>query len=180
MTPEVRRYLRLAGTPVTLVLLVVILVVAFKVGWKQLTAPPASARIQPCVNQNVGKALKTSDLSLVVLNGGHQHGLASTVGKQLKAKGFTVTGVGNTDERIKATIIVGYSKTDPEVRLVQGFFPKSTIREDKTRVDHAVKVLVGETYAGFNAKAPTSIAVSGPVCLPSPSPTPSATATPSK
>lgn len=180
---EVRRYARLAGTPLTLILLVVILVVAFKVGWAALTAPPASERVIPCVEKDVGKTLRTSDVEVAVLNGGHTRGLAGRTASQLKSKGFVVTGAGNTDQHVSQTVVVGFSRNDPEVKLATGFFPRSTVREDPQRVDHSVQVLVGTAFKGFNAKAPTSIAVKGPVCLPSPTPSnsssPSGSASPS-
>ena len=114
-----------------------------------------------------------------VFNGSHERGLAGKVSKQLTQKGFQEGEVSNADERIKQTIIVGHSKDDPQVKLIAAFFPKSMFRADPDRPDHAVRVLVGSEFGGFNAKAATSISVAGPVCLPpaeglaSPSATPS-------
>ncbi|AFV90810.1 hypothetical protein PACID_30460 [Acidipropionibacterium acidipropionici ATCC 4875] len=179
MTQSARHYLKLVATPITLLVLLAIIVVGFWYGWKALTAPFGPKAV-PCVNTNVGKSLTTKSIELDVVNGGHTRGLAKQVANQLTAKGFSVTDTGNTDERVKQTVIVGVAKDSPEVKLVSAFFPKSTVRVDTTRVDHSVTVMVGENYGGFNAKAPTSLAVSGPVCLPSPSatPSPSGSATP--
>ncbi|AXE37633.1 LytR C-terminal domain-containing protein [Acidipropionibacterium virtanenii] len=171
MTQSARHYLKLVATPITMILLLAIIVMGFWYGWKSLTAPFGPKAV-PCVNTDVGKALTSKSVQLDVVNGGHTRGLAGDVAKALTGKGFTVTDTGNTDERVKQTVIVGVAKDSPEVKLVAAFFPRSTVRADATRVDHSVTVMVGENYRGFNTKAPTSLAVSGPVCLPSPSPTP--------
>lgn len=179
MTSEsTRRYLRIAATPITLLLLLALILVAFILGWKGLTAPTPGEVVPPCVSTDVGKALTSKSVSVNVVNGGYTRGLAGDVGKALTAKGFNVTDVGNTEDRVKQTVIVGVSKDSPEVKLVAAFFPKSTIQEDPAKVDHSVTVKVGTNYGGFNAKAPTSMPVGGPVCLPAPStsPTPNATA----
>lgn len=174
-----RRYLRIAATPIILVCLLALIGLAFKLGWKGLTAPIPGPVIPPCVSTDVGKQLTTKSVSVNVVNGGYTRGLASDVGKQLTAKGFNVTGVGNTEDRIKQTVIVGVAKNSPEVTLVSGFFPKSVIQVDAAKVDHSVTVKVGTSYAGFNAKAPTALPVNGPVCLPAPSASPSPSTSPS-
>lgn len=176
MTSEsTRRYLRIAATPITLLLLLALVGVAFFFGWKGLTAPMPGDVVPPCVPTDVGKTLTTKSVSVNVINGGYTRGLAGDVGKQLTAKGFNVTDVGNTEDRVKQTVIVGVAKDSPEVKLVAAFFPKSAIQEDATKVDHSVTVKVGTTYGGFNAKAPTSLPVTGPVCLPAPSASPTPT-----
>lgn len=180
MTENARRYLKLAATPITLLILLGIVVAGFWYGWRALTAP-LPPDVDPCVPTDVGKALTSKSVQVNVLNGGYTKGLASQVGAQLAAKGFDVTGTGNTQDLVKQTVIVGVSKDSPEVKMVAGFFNKAVIKEDSyNKIDHSVTVMVGQTYGGFNAKAPTSIAVNGPVCLPAPSqsPTPSPSATP--
>jgi len=179
MSSKARHVFRLVATPITLLILVAILLVAAKLGMRALTAPPPSAKISPCVSTDVGGTLKSSDVVVSVFNGSHERGLAGKVSKQLTQKGFQEGEVSNTDERIKQTIIVGHSKDDPQVKLIAAFFPKAMFRADPDRPDHAVRVLVGSEFGGFNAKAATSISVAGPVCLPpaeglaSPSATPS-------
>lgn len=174
-----RHYLRIAATPIILLVLLALIRIAFKFGWKGLTAPIPGPVIPPCVSTDVGKQLTPSAVSVNVLNGGYTHGLAGDVGKQLTAKGFNVTDVGNTQDQVKQTVIVGVAKDSPEVILVSGFFPKSVIQVDATKVDHSVTVKVGTSYGGFNAKAPAALPVSGPVCLPAPSASPTPGVAPS-
>ncbi len=161
-----QRYLRLFGTPITLLLLLGVLVYGAWWGYRNVTAPFAGNTPDPCVTQNVGKELKSGQVSVRVLNGGTQVGLAGRVGAELTGAGFKVTDVGNTSEIISSTVVVGASKNAPEVKLVLGFFKGATVRADQ-RTDGTVDVLVGDKYAGFNAKAARQISVpGGVVCLP--------------
>lgn len=169
-----RKVLQAARTPATLVLLLVLLGVGFWWGWGQVTAPIPTKPPEPCVTQTVaGGVLKANQVTVRVYNGGSVTGRATKIGVDLRAKGFKVPTVTNTEERIEKTVIVGADKNNPEVLLVAAFFKDVTIREDK-RPDHTVDVLVGNQYGGFNANAPTTIKVPGNVvCLPKETPTPS-------
>ncbi len=168
-----QRYVRLVGTPVTLLLLLGILIYGGWWGYRNVMAPLPSATPDPCVTQNVGKHLTSSHVSVRVLNGGTQVGLAGRVGAQLSTAGFKVIDVGNTTEVVTSTVVVGASKNAPEVKLVLGFLKGATARADH-RTDGTVDVLVGNKFGGFNPKASRQIAVpGGVVCLPA-SATPSA------
>ena len=84
----------------------------------------------------------------------------------MKNAGFRMVDTSNTDASVNQTVIVGAAASDPEVRLVAGFFKKATVKGDH-RVDHSVDVMVGDNYGGMNTDAPRSIAVKGgSVCLP--------------
>ncbi|MEL4359140.1 MULTISPECIES: LytR C-terminal domain-containing protein [unclassified Luteococcus] len=167
-----QRYVRLFGTPITLLVLLGILVFGARWGWKNVIAPAPPAPLIPCTEQNVGKALTAQHVSVKVFNGGSRSGLASTVGTQLKGVGFKVVKTGNTDVEVSAPQIIGAAVDNPEVKLVAGFFPGAQIKADG-RADHTVEVLVGNQKTNFNPKAPASIAVTTPtVCLPAPIATP--------
>lgn len=159
-------------TPLTLIILLVILFVGFMWGWKQVTAPMPTTPPDPCVNQPVKNGRLTADLVTVrIYNSGNVSGRATKIATDLRAKGFRVTSVSNKEPLIEKTTITGSSENNPEVKLVAGFFADAEIKADG-RVDNSVDVVVGNTYGGFNAKAATSIAVEGTqVCLPSPTPT---------
>lgn len=170
-------------TPVTLLLLIAVLGYGAWWGYRNVIRPVPARAPDPCVTQSVGPALKANKVTVNVYNGGYKQGLATTVAKALKAKGFIIKNVDNTDERIKTTVIVGADANNPEVKLVVAQFKNATVRADQ-RPDHTVDVLVGNTYGGMNPKAPVEIVVPGhSVCLPSsatptPTPTPATPATP--
>ncbi len=163
-------------TPIILVFLLLLLIMSAYWGFKEVTRAAPSPTPDPCVNQKVGKALTPQLVQVRVLNGGYTTGLAGKVSAALRKQGFQVDKPGNTDERVKQTIIVGASKDAPEVQLVAGYFKAAVVRGDQ-RVDHTVDVLVGTNYAGFNAAAPKQVPVPGETaCLPAkPSPTPTPT-----
>ena len=131
------------------------------------TPPPPPT----CVLTDVGEAVKPSDVTVQVMNGGVVSGLAQQTTNYLRAQGFRIKGFGNVEEYIKQTTIVGTAEDSPEVLLVMGYFPDAIARPDG-RVDHSVDVLVGPKYTQV-PKPVTSIPVAGPVCLPSPPPSPS-------
>lgn len=171
-----QRVFRALVTPVTLLVLLGVLLYGAWWGYKSFTAEPPAPEPTPCVT-HAAKVLKSTDVSVRVLNGGFTSGLAGKVSANLKAKGFKILRTGNTDERIKGTVIVGKDAASPEVKLLLGVFPKSEARPDG-RVDGTVDVLVGSEFAGINDNAAKEIAVpGGTVCLPaSPSPSPAAPA----
>ena len=167
-------------TGLLLTLMVALLLVTGWLGWKALTAPAKSATA-PCASQTIAGSLTSGQVSVRVYNGGSKSGLAKSIQTQLVGKGFLVPYIGNTQEAVLQTTIVGGSADDPEVQLVAAFFPESVTQGDG-RSDHSVDVLVGDTFVGFNTDAPTEIAVqSAVICLPSspsPSPTDEAAAEP--
>ena len=174
-----QRYVRLFGTPITLLVLIGILIFGARWGYKNVVAPAPPPPLVPCTNQNVGKALKVSQVTVKVYNGGTKAGLASTVAAQLRAVGFNVSKTGNTEVEVNQTQIIGADANNPEVKLVAGFFKNAT-RQGDGRVDHVVDVLLGDDFAGMATNPKTSIAVNGPVCLPPlPAAEASALATPS-
>lgn len=166
--------LRRLVTPVTLIALCGILAFGAWWGYKQVTAPLFPPT--PCVETSTAE-LATTQVVARVLNGGFTTGLGTKVKTSMEGLGFTVSSTGNTEERIKKTIIVAHTADSPEAQLVAGFFPESTVRADPNRVDGQVDVLIGSEYIDINTQAPKSVAVpSGMACLavkPSTTPAPS-------
>lgn len=170
------RVFRQVATPLTLLLLLAVLIGGAWWGYKNVIKPIPPAQASPCVTQKVGDKLTANKVTVNVYNGGYKQGLAGTVSKALKAKGYVIKHVDNTDERVKQTVIVGADVNNPEVKLVAANFKNATVKADQ-RADHTVDVLVGTEFAGMNPKAPNFIKVpGGEVCLPA-SKTPSATPT---
>ncbi|HET9127865.1 MAG TPA: LytR C-terminal domain-containing protein [Propionibacteriaceae bacterium] len=174
-----RRYLRLFGTPITLLVLLGFLVYGAWWGYRNVMAPLPGSTPAPCVTQSVGKHLTSSQVSVRVLNGGNTVGLAGRVAAQLTSAGFKVISTGNTSDVVTSTVVVGATKDAPEVKLVLGFLKGAKATGDK-RTDGTVDVLVGDGFSGFNPKASRQINVpGGTVCLPPKSASPSSSAKPS-
>lgn len=167
------RVFRLVRTPLTLLVLLGVLCYGAYWGYNNIIAPVPAAPPEPCVNQTVTKGkLLSSQVTVSIFNGGSKRGLAGDVGRLMRDRDFTVQRMTNTNENIQKTVIVGAGTKNPEVLLVKAFFKDAEVRSDK-RADHTVDILVGDKYAGFNKKAPTSYAVkTSTVCLPPSAATP--------
>jgi hypothetical protein len=179
---EVIRWLR---TPVTLVVLLVVLGYGAWWGYKAVLAVPVST-VNACVSQPVAQ-LTPDKVTVRVLNGGDVKGYATEVAKALKARGYNISVVSNTNETITTPVIVGGSVVAPAVKLVASNFPEATLRADN-RNDGTVDVMVGAKTdktipaTGFATAIPVP---DGKACLPksqgsvspSSSPSPSASAT---
>ncbi len=166
-------------TPVTLLLLLAVLGYGAWWGYKTVIAP-APKNATPCVTRTASELLP-NQVTVKVLNGGDVRGFATDVAKTLRARGYNVSAVGNTDNAVTQTTIVGAAAENPEVVLVASNFSEATIRPDN-RADHTVDVILGPKNAdpmpgqGFQTSIPLP---GGTVCLPSSAtPTASATATP--
>ena len=161
------RVFRATRTPLTLLVLVALLCYGAWWGYSNVLKPIPAAPPEACVNQKVPQGkLRSSQVVVNVYNGGSKKGLAGDVGRLLRERDFKVQRTSNTNEKVKRTVIVGAGAKNPEVRLVKAFFKEAKVRVDK-RPDRTVDVLVGESYAGFNKKAPKSLPVkTKTVCLP--------------
>ncbi|EFS89906.1 hypothetical protein HMPREF9606_01035 [Cutibacterium acnes HL036PA3] len=137
---ERRHYLRMAGTPLTLLALVLLIAVAIRAGWKAVSAPIPPPPLIPCVDQDVNGELTTQDITVSVYNSGHTRGLAGSVSKQLTNVGFVIDSVSNRQPSVKKVTIIGQDAKNPEVGLVAGYFPGAVVKSDPKRVDHEVEV----------------------------------------
>lgn len=164
-----QRYVRMFGTPITLLVLVAVLFLGARWGMRNVLAPVPPAPLTPCTTQKVGPALNASEVSVQVFNGGPTSGLAGSVASQLRAAGFKVVKTGNTETAVTVTQVVGAAVDNPEVKLVAGYFKGAKVVADG-RADHTVAVLVGNKDTGFTRDAANQVPVSGGVaCLPAPS-----------
>ena len=178
---DVIRWLR---TPVTLAVLLVVLGYGAWWGYKAVLAVPVST-VNACVSQPVTQ-LTPDKVTVRVLNGGDVKGYATEIAKVLKARGYNISVVSNTNETITTPVIVGGSTDSPAIKLVARNFPEAPLRADN-RNDGTIDVLVGAKTdktiptTGFATAIPVP---DGKVCLPkgatpsgSGSATPSASAT---
>jgi hypothetical protein len=160
---QFNQVIRVLKTPVTLILLLLFVMGAGYWSLQAVTASTTKASSQ-CVMTDVGKELTPKWVSVRVLNAGSRGGMAKETAGVIRAYGFNVIRINNSDREVTKTVIVGYAADSPEVLLVQQFFPGS-ITEGDGRADHVVDVLLG-TEPNRAASPVTSIAVSGKLCLP--------------
>ena len=175
---EWKRVARLVSTPLTLLVLLGILYYGARWGYRNVTAPPPPAAVASCTPQAVGSILSSQKITVNIFNGSSRQGLASNVSRTMKARGFIVKAIDNTDEKIAASTVVGVSKDDPAVKLVAAQLVGAEIREDGIS-DGVVDILVGSKFAGYTkTPSPWQIEVTDAPCLPpvpaSPTPTPPA------
>lgn len=179
-----RQVIRWLRTPVTLVVLLVVLGYGAWWGYKAVLTVPISTA-NACVSLPVTQ-LTPDKVTVRVLNGGDVKGYATEVAKTLKARGYNISVVSNTNETIVTPVIVGGSVDAPAMKLVASNFPEATLRADN-RNDGTIDVLVGAKTdktipaTGFATAVPVP---NGKACLPksasssaSPSATPAASAT---
>lgn len=174
-----RQVIRVLKTPVTLIILLAMLGYGAVWGYTHLTAPEPRKE-QTCVMTDVGANLTPDRVTVRVLNGGEEGGLAKRMSLFLRAHGFRVVFFNNASERVPNTVILGSSPEDPEVMLLKQFFTDATTKGDG-RGDHVVDVILNKDT---HIEEPVAtFPVNGPVCLPpiaaaSPSATPSTSVTP--
>ncbi len=175
------RVLRVLRTPVTLIVLLVIVAGAGYWGLKAASTPFQKAATA-CVMTDVGAELTPDKVTVKVYNGSTVPRLAKDARSFLLAWHFRVADYNNTERQVTGIVVIGNSVDSPEVKLVQQFFPGSTAEGDG-RADHVVEVILGTRFERLQAPV-ASVPVKGPVCLPPltkqaiETPSPSATATP--
>ncbi|MGA4506915.1 LytR C-terminal domain-containing protein [Propionibacteriaceae bacterium G1746] len=177
---EWKRVARALATPVTLLVLLAILYFGARWGYRNLTAAVPPAPVASCTPQSVGSVLPSSRVTVNIYNGSTTQGLAANVSRTMKARGFIVEIVDNTEEKVEGTVVVGVSKDDPAVKLVAAQLVGATIKEDGV-TDGVIDIMVGSKFAGYTkTPSPWQIEVKDNPCLlpPSETPTPSARTTP--
>jgi hypothetical protein len=164
MTSEVlTKVVRILKTPITLIVLLLMLIGAGYWSLKAVSAPSAKTA-NGCVMTDVGKELTPRWVSVRTLNAGGRGGLAKETANYLRPYGFNVIRVNNSDREVAKTVIIGNAADSPEVLLVQQFFPGSVVEGDG-RADHVVDVLTG-TEMAITTTPVISLPVSGKLCLP--------------
>lgn len=159
---EAREIVRLAKTPVTLLLMLGIL--AFAANWAiKAVSVPAGRTSIPCVMTDVGGVLTPDKVVVRVLNTGTTAGLAKTTANRLRVATFYIQKYANSTEKVDKTTIVGYAADSPEVQLVMAYFQDAVFRADG-RADHSVDVLLANTLTWADAP-PANLPVPGPVCI---------------
>ena len=177
---NVRKVIRLASTPVTMLVLLSLLAIGVFWGYKAVTAKVPGPLPPACVTVSMPE-LTTSAVTVNVYNAGTKAGLAKRISGALSGGGFVVDKVANTEQVVQTILIIGAAEDNPEVQLVAAWFANPVIHADG-RPDHSVDVVVGSDFneqEGMVAEPPASLQLpSGEVCLPAPTPTPAPTEDP--
>lgn len=155
-------------TPITMVILLVVLVGGAWWGWNSLT----SSSEQNCVEQKLpNNRLVPKQVVVNVYNGGAKAGTAQKTADELRKRGFNVHKVANEPRGEKTNIVAvrGAAAGSPELRLLLGQLSQVPQKVGDARADHTVDLVVGVKYTGLNNRGVTSIAVpaDSTVCLPS-------------
>ncbi len=169
-----RKVIRVVKTPITLLVLLAILGYGAWWGYNTYNIPLTKAA-DTCVMTDVGTELTPDRVTVRTYNASLIPRLAKDARTYLLAWHFQVPDYNNSDRRLTGIVVVGNSADDPEVKLVQQFFPGSTAEGDG-RTSHVVDVVLGAKFEQLN-EPKTSVPVKGPLCLPSPKAAPSDEAT---
>ncbi|WP_405063552.1 LytR C-terminal domain-containing protein [Kribbella sp. NBC_01505] len=169
LQPQPRPQLRIHWrTPITMVILLVILVGGAWWGWNSLSNSSAGPT---CVDQQLpNNRLVPKQVSVNVYNGGAKGGTAAAVADQLRKRGFHVAKVANepNGNKVETVEIRGNANTAPELQLVAGQTAQKAVPVADGRDSHTVDLVVGTKYTKLNAKGLASVAVApgSSVCLP--------------
>ncbi|PFG18336.1 LytR cell envelope-related transcriptional attenuator [Propionicimonas paludicola] len=164
-----RKVLRVVKTPITLIALLAILGYGAWWGYKTYSVPLIKAA-DTCVMTDVGSALTPDKVTVRTYNGSEVPRLAKDARGYLLSWHFRVIDYNNSERRVPGIVVIGNSVNDPEVKLVQQFFPGSTAEADG-RTSHVVDVILGTKFEQLNNPKAT-YPVKGPICLPAPRATP--------
>ena len=164
-------------TPLTLVLLVLLLVIGSLLGWQLLTqeAPPldAGSRGSACLDRQLesGTKLRAGQITVNVYNAGSISGLAHTTMRSLIRQGFAAGVVDNAPARSGArnVLVLDPEPKSASVRLVAHQFNGDVvIRRRADDLSDGIDVIVGDGFRGLDDKAKTTLAVQNQtdVCVP--------------
>jgi len=170
----VRKVIRAVKTPITLLVLLAVLGYGAWWGYNTYNIPLIKAA-DTCVMTDVGPELTADRVTVRTYNASVIPRLAKDARTYLLAWHFQVPDYNNSDRRLTGIVVVGTSADDPEVKLVQQFFPGSTAEGDG-RPSHVVDVILGAKFEQLNDPK-TSVPVKGPLCLPAPKAAPTDEAT---
>jgi hypothetical protein len=162
-------------TPLTLLVLVLILAGAVFYGWRSVMASPSSASTSPthpkptgptCTKVKhlaKGQRVRAADVVVNVYNAGHRPGLAADTMSKLARRGFRQGTVANAPGNVAATNVTIATRTRraPEVRLVAQQFQRP-IAYRRHDLGAGVDVVLGNGFQGLAAHAKPFLAVRRP------------------
>lgn len=163
---DARTVIRMLKTPVTLILLVVFVVAVTRWALNEVRKPIPERPLDPCVVTDVGPELTADKVFVRVYNGTETSGLGRRLAATLRADGFTVFKIANTDTPDATTSeVVGGGEDNPEVVLIRQAFQSIAFRSDG-RNDATVDVIIGAQQPVLLADPQLSVPLpDGKACL---------------
>lgn len=158
-------------TPITLVVLFVVLMGAAYYGWKTVISPategddpPATSTKRKCDDVeefHKGQLIRSKDVLVNVYNAGGISGLASDTLSELSDRGFNAGVADNAPPAIVATnvTILTSSRRSPQVQLVAQQFQGVVKYRKGNDLDPGVDIIVGDDFEGLNPGAKTTLRV---------------------
>lgn len=167
-----RRWKRIR-TSVTLLILVGVVVGAAWYSWRSVTEdeePQAASTTQACVPNAPTAAPAPGDIQLNVYNSTDRRGLASSVAKELRSRGFSVLEIANDplDKLIEGSAeIRSNSSQQAAASLIAALVPGASFLPDE-RTEPVVDLVLGNAFEALAAAdAPVGPPPTGlPVCEP--------------
>jgi hypothetical protein len=157
-------------TPITLVVLLVVLVSAAYYGWQTVISPATEEKDEPSVTAptcddveefHKGQLIRAKDIAVNVYNAGIIANLASETLATLSDRGFEPGIADNAPGSVSATnvTIVTDNRKAPQVQLVAGQF-RGVIKYAKGNdLDPGIDIVVGDDFQGINPNAERSLRV---------------------
>lgn len=172
-------------TPITLVVLLVILLGAAFYGWRTVvdpspsnsaatpsTTPRAPVTTQVCTKHKTyaqGSHVSAASFKVNVYNAGGVSGQAGDVLAALQSRGFRQGVADNPPAGVTASnvTILTWAPNQPQVRLVQQQFRGPVKIARGPNLAPGVDIVVGSGYLGLATGAPTSLSITKPttVCV---------------
>jgi hypothetical protein len=135
----------------TIVIAVVLLALAGAFYYASTYFRDTTPKPGPCTTASPAAALRPADVSLNVYNSTSRKGLAASVAKTSKDRGFQVKAVGN-DPKDAGVKQVAQIRFGPEgaasARLVKAHVPQAVYVNDKRKGD-TVDLVVGQAWKSF-------------------------------
>jgi hypothetical protein len=160
-------------TPVTLIVLVLLVVGGTLVGWRYATQELPDLRDtagdepeQTCRTYNSGQALKTGAVTVNVYNTpGGISGLAGQTMERLITRGFVGGVTENSSRRVTrgTVLLTAADPTSAQVRLVRRQLDGEVLvrRSGNPAMGTSVNIFLGRQFPGLSGDAPKQIRVRG-------------------
>lgn len=157
-------------TPITLLVLLVLLLGGAFYGWQTIISPATEGDANTVVQQpknkcadvrqfHRGQVIRADDVVVNVYNAGSIANLAEDTLSDLRQRGFKAGAFDNAPGRVSATnvTILTVGKVTPQIRLVAKQF-KGAVRFSKgSAIDPGINVIVGDDFKGIDRAAKTAL-----------------------